>query len=80
MGFWEIFFGIILIALAIVVIICVLMQSGKGKELSGTIAGGNNSYLGNSKTSAKDKILFRITAVLSVVFVICVLVLYLIVG
>jgi protein translocase SecG subunit len=56
------------------------MQSGKGKELSGAIAGGNsNSYLGNtSKTSDKDKLLVRITCVLSVVLTICVLVLYVI--
>ena len=76
----ELALGIIILVLSVVILALVLMQSGKGKELSGTIAGGNNSYLGNSKTSAKDKILFRITAVLSVVFVICVLVLYLIVG
>ena len=76
----ELALGIIILVLSIVILALVLMQTGKGKELSGTIAGGNNSYLGNSKTSSKDKILFRITAVLSVVFVICVLVLYLIAG
>ena len=76
----ELALGIIILVLSVVILALVLMQTGKGKELSGTIAGGNNSYLGNSKTSSKDKILFRITAVLSVVFVICVLVLYLIAG
>ena len=70
--------GIIIIILAVVIMTLVLTQSGKGKELSGAIAGGNNSYLGNSSISDKDKILFRITAVLSAVFVICVLVLYVI--
>ena len=72
--------GIIILVLSVVILALVLMQSGKGKELSGTIAGGNNSYYGNSKTSSKDKILFRITAVLAAIFVILVLVLYLIVG
>ena len=72
--------GIIILVLSVVILALVLMQSGKGKELSGTIAGGNNSYYGNSKTSSKDKILFRITAVLAARFVILVLVLYLIVG
>ena len=70
--------GIVIILLAIALTVLVLMQSGKGKELSDVIAGGNsNSYLGNSgSTSAKDKLLFRITCVLAVVFVVCVLVLY----
>lgn len=68
--------GIIIILVAIAVTVLVLMQSGKGKELSGAIAGGNNSYLGNSKTTDKDKILFKITGILAVIFVVCVLVLY----
>ena len=70
--------GIAIIILAVALTALVLMQSGKGKELSGAIAGGNNSYLGNTKTSNKDKILFRITAVLSIILVILVLVLYII--
>lgn len=70
--------SILLILVAIALIVLVLMQSGKGKELSGAIAGGNNSYLGNSATSNKDKLLFKITAVLTVVLVILVLALYII--
>ena len=71
--------GIIIIILSVALTTLVLMQSGKGKELSGAIAGGSNSYLGNtSKTSDKDKLLARITCVLSVVLVVCVLVLYVI--
>lgn len=68
--------GIIIILLAVALTVLVLMQSGKGKELSGAIAGGNNSYLGNSKTTDKDKLLFKITGILAAVFVVCVLVLY----
>lgn len=70
--------SILLILVAIALIVLVLMQSGKGKELSGAIAGGNNSYLGNSPTSSKDKLLFKITAVLTVVLAILVLALYII--
>ena len=72
----KIVLGIVIILAAIALTVLVLMQSGKGKELSGAIAGGNNSYLGNSKTSDKDKLLFKITAVLAVALVLCVLVLY----
>ena len=70
--------GIIIILLTIALTTLVLMQSGKGKELSGAIAGGNNSYLGNTKTTNKDKILFRVTAVLAGVLVALVLALYII--
>ena len=70
--------GILVILVTIALTILVLMQSGKGKELSGAIAGGNNSYLGNTKTSKKDTILFRVTAVLAFVLVALVLTLYVI--
>lgn len=70
--------GIFVILFSIALTVLVLMQSGKGKELSGAIAGGNNSYLGNSKTSDKDKLLFKITAVLAAVLAVLVLVLYVI--
>ena len=74
----HIILGIAVILVTIVLTVLVLMQSGKGKELSGAIAGGNNSYLGNTKTSDKDKLLFRATAVLSVVLVALILALYII--
>ena len=74
----ELALGIVILVLSVVLTVLVLMQSGKGKELSGAIAGGNNSYLGNSPTSSKDKLLFKITAVLTVVLAILVLALYII--
>lgn len=70
--------GILIILMSIALTVLVLMQSGKGKELSGAIAGGNNSYLGNTQTSDKDKLLFKITAALAIVLVVLVLVLYVI--
>ena len=70
--------GILVILVTIALTVLVLMQSGKGKELSGAIAGGNNSYLGNSKTSDKDKLIFKVTAVLAAVLVALILALYII--
>ena len=71
--------GIIIILLTVALTVLVLMQSGKGKQLSGAIAGGSsNYYLGNSKTSDKDKLLAKITCVLAVVLVLCILALYII--
>ena len=76
----ELALGIVILVLSVVLTVLVLMQSGKGKELSGTIAGGNNSYFGNTKTTSKDKVLTVVTTVISIVFVVCVLALYLIAG
>ena len=71
--------GIVIILLTVALTVLVLMQSGKGKELSGAIAGGSgNSYLGNSGMSDKDKLLFKVTAALAIVLVVLVLVLYVI--
>ena len=71
--------GILIILVTIALVVLVLMQSGKGKDLSGAIAGGNsNSYLGNSKSGDHDKLLSKITCVLAVVLVLLVFVLYLI--
>lgn len=69
----KIILSVLVIILSIGITALVLMQSGKGKELSSTIAGGNSSYLGNTKTNDKDKLLFKVTAVLAVVFILCVM-------
>ena len=71
--------GILIIVLTVALTVLVLMQTGKGKELSGAIAGGTNSYLGNSGMSDKDKLLFKVTAALAIVLVVLVLVLYIII-
>ena len=80
MGFWEIFFGIILIALAIVVIICVLMQSGKDKKLSSTLTGAADGFMSKGKAKSKDKFLSTITTVLSIVFVVVAVVAVIVLG
>ena len=72
----EIALGIVLCVLAVVLIACVLLQSGKEKSLSGTIAGAGESFFGQGKGRSKDKVLSRITTVLSFVFVILVVVMY----
>lgn len=67
----EIALGIILIVLAVAVITCVLLQSGKDKRLSGTIAGGAaDTFFAKGKSKGKDKIFAMITTILSVIFVV----------
>ena len=74
------FLMVLLALVSLFLIVSVLMQSSSSDGLSGTIAGGNNSYFGNTKTTSKDKVLTVVTTVISIVFVVCVLALYLIVG
>lgn len=71
----EIVIGIILIISAVFLVIAVLLQAGKDKGLSGAISGSaSDTYYGKNKGNSRDKILSKITTVISVVFVALVLV------
>ncbi len=62
--------GGVLIALSIFLVALILMQTGKDKSLSSTIAGGgSDTYFGRSGGAKKDKLLFRLTVIGSIVFV-----------
>ena len=65
----EIALGIWLIILAVVLVTFVLLQSGKDKKLSSAITGSADNFFSKGKSKSKDKILSRITTVLSVLFV-----------
>ena len=67
----------ILLVCAIAITIAVtLQQSNEG--LSGTIAGGSETYYGKDKASQTGKKLFKLTLILSVIFAVLVLVVYVI--
>ena len=71
----DIVIGIILILSALFLVVAVLLQSGKDKGLSGTISGSaSDTYYGKNKGNSRDKILSKLTTVISVVFVVLVLV------
>lgn len=74
----EIVLGIILLVTAVFLIVAVLMQSGKAHNLSGTIAGGAETFFGKTKGKTIDKMLSKITTIVSVCFVILVIVIYVI--
>ena len=76
MGPLEITFGIILCVLAVAVVVCVMLQSGKEKSLSGTITGAGESFFTKSKGKTKEKILSRVTTILSFVFAAVVIAMY----
>ena len=72
----EIAIGILLILAAIFLVVAVLMQSGKSHNLSGTIAGGAETFFGKSKATTMDKKLSKLTTIVAIVFVVLVLVSY----
>lgn len=74
----ELVLGIILLVMAVFLVIAVLMQSGKEKNLSGTIAGGAETFFGKSKANTVNKKLSILTTIVAIIFVILVIVVYVI--
>ena len=68
--------GVILLVVALFLVVSVLMQQGKGKQLSGSIAGGAETFFGKNKGSGIDRMLSKITSIVAVVFVLIVIVVY----
>ncbi|MCQ2385297.1 MAG: preprotein translocase subunit SecG [Clostridia bacterium] len=71
-------FQIALIVLGVFLILAVLMQHGKSHGLSGTIAGGAETFFGKENGSKIDRILARATTVISIAFVVLALVVFLV--
>ena len=76
MSAFEWIIGGIIILLAAVLVAAVLFQSGKEKGLSGTIVGGADAFGGKSKKAKRDAQLNTLTTVLSVVFAVLAVALY----
>lgn len=74
----EIVMGIILLVAAVFLVIAVLMQSGKSHNLSGSIAGGAETFFGKTKGKAIDKMLSKLTTIVAVAFAVMVIVVYVI--
>ena len=74
----EIILGIVLLVLAVALVVLVLFQSGKSKKLSGSIAGGAETFFGKSKGADNNKVLSIVTTVTAVVFTVLVLTMYLV--
>lgn len=72
----DLVLGIILLVASVFLVVAVLLQSGKSHNLSGSIAGGAETFFGKSKAKTLDKKLSVATAILAIVFVIVVLVVY----
>lgn len=72
----QIVLGILLLVTAVFLIVAVLMQNGKSHGLSGAIAGGAETFFGKQKGSTIEKRLSKLTTIVSIVFVIIVLAIY----
>lgn len=67
----------ILFALSIIVI--VLLQSGKTAGLSGSIAGGAETFFGKNKGRTIDAILSKYTSVAAIMFLVTSVIMYLLI-
>ncbi len=72
----TIVFGIILIVLALVLIVTVLLQDSKSHSLSGTIAGGAETFFGKNKGKEINQWLPKVTTAVAIAFVILVVIMY----
>lgn len=70
--------GGLLIAVALFLIVAVLMQSGKSHKLSGTIAGGAETFFGKEKGDVASRKLSTLTTVFAIVFAVLVIVAFVI--
>lgn len=76
MSTFELVVGIILLVFSVFLVVAVLMQEGKSHNLSGTIAGGADTFFGKSKGQAVSKKLSVLTSVVAIIFVILVVAVY----
>lgn len=76
----EIALGIVVLLLSVFLVFAVLMQSGKDKRLSGSIAGGADTFFSKAKANTWDRVLSKATTVCAIIFAILVVVMFLYVG
>ena len=67
-----------MILMAIFLVVAVLMQSGKENRLSGTIAGGADTFYGKTKGKSLDRVLSKATTIVAIIFVVLVFLVYVI--
>ena len=68
----------ILLLVAVLICVLVMLQSDKDTKLSGTLAGGADTFFGKNKANDKDRKYSMATAILSAVFGVLVIVIYII--
>jgi preprotein translocase subunit SecG len=69
---------VVLLLSAVFIIAAVIMQKSNEDGLSGTIAGGQETFYGRDKSSHADRIIAKRTSIVAIVFVVAVAVVYII--
>ena len=68
MEWYEIVFGAVLVVLAIAISALVLLQEGNSQGLSGTIAGGAETFFGKNKGRTMEAKLVKLTKIVGISF------------
>ena len=68
MLWFEIVFGVVLILLSIAITALVLLQEGNSQGLSGTIAGGAETFFGKNKGRTMEAKLVKLTKIIGIGF------------
>ncbi len=71
-------FLILLLISAVFIVVAVLLQKSSEDGLSGTIAGGSDTFYGKDKSSHSDRTIYKWTVIASIVFMVAVLAVYII--
>ncbi len=67
---------IVLLISAVFIVFAVIMQDSNEGGLSGTISGKSDTYYGKDKSTHKNRMLFKLTLICAVVFVLAVFFVY----
>ena len=68
MLWFDIVFGVVLIVLSITITALVLLQEGNSQGLSGTIAGGAETFFGKNKGRTMEAKLVKLTKIVGIGF------------
>lgn len=69
---------VLLLLSAVFIVVAVLLQKSSEDGLSGTIAGGSDTFYGKDKSSHSDRALYKWTIVAAVVFMVAVVAVFII--
>ena len=65
--------GSLILVLALVIIVVILMQEGRARGISGTIAGGADTFMSKNKARTIDAFLSRWTKIIAIGFFVLVI-------
>ncbi len=70
MSVWAIIVNIIYLIICVIIIGVVLLQAGRSAGISGSIAGGAETFFGKNKGRAYEQMLSKYTGWIAILFVI----------